>query len=243
MTTPRTRILSSLAAMAGAAVAARAIGMAPGEATAAGSVLFGYAAFAATRRNGIVHRLLAKGGSAPTRQERPGEAVANFAAAALVGTTAYASSSHAFLAMAASVAAYAVSDAAHELAADAASDAAQEAARIERQATEEALAAGGSGPEETAPEVGTRWRHLKRGTEYVVEDVVPCAEELSEGDLCLIREGRLHKAEGASEDSYAVQAASPQHPGTVFCAYRGDKGDGWARPIREFADGRFSLIA
>lgn len=89
------------------------------------------------------------------------------------------------------------------------------------------------------PAEGSRWRHLKRGSDYVVEGGAPAGQELREGDLCNLRSGRLIIAGEGESYAYEIQTGTPAAAGTAFVLYRSDKGVGWARPESEFTDGRF----
>lgn len=60
---------------------------------------------------------------------------------------------------------------------------------------------------------GGRWRHVKRGTDYTVV---------------------------AGEAT--LQTSLPMTDGADLIVYRGDDGKVWARPVTEFADGRFERL-
>ncbi len=81
-----------------------------------------------------------------------------------------------------------------------------------------------------------KFRHKKRGTEYVLDDIINYMQIAAEGsDIVIERDGET--------EYFEFQCSSGLFASGLIVLYYGYKdGHLWARPATEFFDGRFERV-
>lgn len=104
------------------------------------------------------------------------------------------------------------------------------------------------------PDIGSSWRHKKRGSVYrVVANVrLRALAPVMEGDLVVVlppdiaipqREATLLEVHAVTKVTAKLQAAAKLENGTDLVLYvHPEDGQFWVRPASEFMDGRFERI-